>query len=77
MNYINPLTTNVRHHIETRKLISSANKLTGFYMIGNIGRLSINWEFCKAINLKFLNNRYDQTVKRLHIPLLDILQGSY
>ena len=34
---INPLTTNVFHHIETSQLICIANQLTGFYMIGNIG----------------------------------------
>ena len=35
---INPLTTNVRHHIENSQLICNANKLFGFYMMGNIGR---------------------------------------
>ena len=35
---INPLTTNVLHHIETSQLICIANQLTGFYSIGNIGR---------------------------------------
>ena len=34
---INPLTTNVPHHIETSPLICIANQLTGFYIIGNIG----------------------------------------
>ena len=34
----NPLTTNVPHHRETSQLISNANLLTGFYMMGNIGR---------------------------------------
>ena len=34
---VNPLTTNVPHHIETSQLISNANQLTGFYMMGNIG----------------------------------------
>ena len=33
-----PLTTNVPHHIETSQLICHANEVTGFYMIGNIGR---------------------------------------
>ena len=32
------LTINVRHHIETSQLICRANQLTGFYMMGNIGR---------------------------------------
>ena len=35
---VNPLTTNVPHHIETSQLICTANHLTGFYMMGNIGR---------------------------------------
>ena len=35
---LNPLTTNVPHHIETSQLIYIANQLTGFYMMGNIGR---------------------------------------
>ena len=39
---LNPLTTNVPHHIETSQLISIANQLTGFYMIENIGRLWVN-----------------------------------
>ena len=34
---VNPLTTNVPHHIETSQLILIANQLTGFYMMGNIG----------------------------------------
>ena len=29
-----PLTTNVPHHIETSQLISNANNLTGFNMMG-------------------------------------------
>ena len=35
---INPLTTNVPHHIETSLLIWNANPLTSFYMMGNIRR---------------------------------------
>ena len=35
---IKPLTTNVLHHIETSQLICIADQLTGFYMMGNIGR---------------------------------------
>ena len=35
---LNPLTTNVPHHIETSQLICYANQLTGFYMLGNAGR---------------------------------------
>ena len=35
---LNPLMTNVPHHIETSQLICNANQLTGFYMMGNIGR---------------------------------------
>ena len=34
---INPLTTNVPHHIENSQLICIANELTRFYMMGNIG----------------------------------------
>ena len=37
-HFINPLTTIVVHHIETRQLICMANQLTGFYMMENIGR---------------------------------------
>ena len=33
---VNPLTTNVPHHIETSQLIFNPNQLTGFYMMGNI-----------------------------------------
>ena len=35
---LNPLTTNVPHHIESRQLICNANQMTGFYMMGKIGR---------------------------------------
>ena len=34
----NPLTTNVLHHIETGQMICNANRLTGFYIMGNVGR---------------------------------------
>ena len=37
-NPLNPLTTNVPHYIETSQLICNENQLTGFYMMGNIGR---------------------------------------
>ena len=36
---LKPLTTCVPHHIETSQLICRANQLTGFYMMGNNGRL--------------------------------------
>ena len=35
----NPLPINVLHHIETSRLICSANQLTGFYIMRKIGRL--------------------------------------
>ena len=35
---VNPLTINVPHYIETSQLICIGNQLTGFYMMGNIGR---------------------------------------
>ena len=35
---INPLTTNVPHHIETSQLICNVNQWTGFYKMGNTGR---------------------------------------
>ena len=38
----NPLMTNVLHHIETSWLICNANQMSGFYMMGNIGREWIN-----------------------------------
>ena len=41
-HYFNPLTTSVSHHIETSQLIWRANQLFGFYMMGNIGRQSVN-----------------------------------
>ena len=39
---INPLTTNVPYHIETSQLICTANQVTGFYIMGNSGRVK-NW----------------------------------
>ena len=39
---LNPLMTNVPLHIETSQLICIANQLTGFYMMGNIGRQLVN-----------------------------------
>ena len=39
MNYpINPLITHAPHYVETSQLTGNANQLTGFYMMGNIGR---------------------------------------
>ena len=38
LTWVNPLTTNVPHCIETSQLIFIASQLTGFYMMGNIGR---------------------------------------
>ena len=38
----NQLTPKVPHHIETRILIWNTNKLTGFYMMGNINRYLVN-----------------------------------
>ena len=35
---LNPLTSNVPHHVETSELICNANQWIGFYMIGNIAR---------------------------------------
>ena len=35
---VNLLTANVPHHTETSQLICNANKLTGFYIMGNTGR---------------------------------------
>ena len=36
--HMNPLTTNITHHIENSQLVCGANQLTGLYMTGNIGR---------------------------------------
>ena len=36
--FLKPLMTNGPHHIETSQLICSANQLTGFNAMGNIGR---------------------------------------
>ena len=38
MSSLNPLMTSVPHHTETSQLTCIANQLTGFYMMGNIGR---------------------------------------
>ena len=35
---INPLITNVLHHIEISQLICIANQLSVFYIMGNTGR---------------------------------------
>ena len=35
---LNPLKTTISHYIETSQLICTVNQLTGFYMMGNIGR---------------------------------------
>ena len=34
--YINPLTTNIPHHIETSQLICNTNQLTGFYVMESL-----------------------------------------
>ena len=51
---VNPLTTNVSHHVETSQLIRSANQLTGFYMMGNTGlnELMKNFMFYKTLKPK-------------------------
>ena len=36
--HLNPLTTNVPHHIETSQLIYTVNRLTGFNITGNTVR---------------------------------------
>ena len=38
MESINPLTTNVPHHIEGQSVDLLANQLTDLHMMGNIGR---------------------------------------
>ena len=38
LHLLNLLTTNVPQHIKTTQLIRNANQLTGFYMMGDIGR---------------------------------------
>ena len=38
LHLLNLLTTNLPKHIETTQLIWNANQLTGFYMMGDIGR---------------------------------------
>ena len=35
---VNPLTTNIPHHIETSQLICIANQMTGLYVMVSIGR---------------------------------------
>ena len=51
---INPLTTNVPHHIETSQLICIANQLTGFYMKGT---LVVNGLRIASVNVtKFVGN---------------------
>ena len=35
---VNPLTTNVSHHIDPSQIICFANQLTGFYMMRSTGR---------------------------------------
>ena len=42
---INPLTTNVSHHMETSQLICIANQLTGFYMMGTLVVNGLMWYF--------------------------------
>ena len=54
---INPLTTNVPHHRETSQLIYIANHLTGFYMMGNIGRNGLReWSKIQVIFKVALNH---------------------
>ena len=41
---LDPLTTNVPHHIETGQCIYNANQSTSFYMMGSISRQWVNRE---------------------------------
>ena len=53
----NALMTNVPYYIETSQLISIANQLTVFHMMGNIGRLWINTSLIKySISAIQINN---------------------
>ena len=39
---LNSLTTNAPHYIETSQLFCFPSRLTGFYMMGNVGRQRVN-----------------------------------
>ena len=61
---MNLLTTNIPHHIETCQLIFRANQLTGFYMIGHIGRkwivLRLGTHFKDCIKVKKAYHKYEK-----------------
>ena len=55
---VNPLATSVSHHIETSQLICIADQLSGFYMMGNIGRdwvKAIFWHFSVKWAIEWLS----------------------
>ena len=41
---INPLMTNIPHHVETSELICSANQLTGFYIRATLALDGLIWK---------------------------------
>ena len=59
---LNPLTTNVPHHIETSQLICYANHLTGFYIraalalngLKNFSKFAYNFP-CEKINFSLIH----------------------
>ena len=55
LSFLNPLTTNIPNHLEISQLISNANQLTGFYMMGNTGRSWVNLFNPFQTNIPFLD----------------------
>ena len=52
--------TNALHHIQTSQLICTANQLTGFYMMGNIGRQWVS----EMLQFKYLVSEVLMTQKQ-------------
>ena len=63
---LNPLTTKVAHNIKTSQLICSGNQLTGFYMMGNLGRYVKRFLYIRA-EKKWVNHVYD-VIPALTLP---------
>ena len=71
---VNPLTTNVPHHIETSQLICTADQLTGFYMMGTFIVNGLTWSLFSKSRMRFL------TLQNAHILLemnWDLSHGTF
>ena len=72
VDIVNPLTTNVPHHIETSQLICSANQLTGFCMRETLAFKGLNKDAWSPINAK-LKKTFQEILQEINVKTLQTL----